>query len=111
MLKLLCFYAIIYPLIITERESNYGHGIDTAVSDAYRPKIEINGGQISIVMKGEDTDVIDSNADLIITGGTIERSNSGIDYDGTLVFTGGTVIIDGEEVQNIPNQSIHRVDS
>jgi len=54
-------------------------------------QIEINGEQISIVMKGEDTDTIDSNADLIITG--------------------GTVIIDGKEVQNIPNQSIHRMDS
>ena len=89
-----------------------GDGINAGwKSDTYCPKIEINGGQISIVMKGEDTDAIDSNTDLIITGGTIELSGSGIDYDGKLVFTGGTVIIDGEEVQNIPNQSTHRVDS
>ena len=62
-------------------------------------------------MKGEDTDTIDSNADLIITGGTIEISGSGIDYDRDLVFSGGTIRIDGKEVQNIPNQSIHRMDS
>lgn len=89
-----------------------GDGINAGwKSGAYRPKIEINGGQISIVMEGEDTDAIDSNADLVITGGTIELSGSGIDYDGKLSFTGGTVIIDGKEVQNIPNQSTHRLDS
>ena len=89
-----------------------GDGINAAhKSDAWRPKAEINGGHISITMRGEDTDAIDSNADLIITGGVIELFGSGIDYDGNLSFTGGTVSIDGQEVSSIDNQSTHHLAS
>ena len=42
----------------------------TWLSDATRPAIEINGGSLSIVMGAGDTDGIDSNGDLVITGGT-----------------------------------------
>ncbi|MBR5094938.1 MAG: hypothetical protein IK095_07575, partial [Oscillospiraceae bacterium] len=38
-------------------------------------------------------------------GGTISISgNSSIDYDGTATFTGGTVIVNGQQVTTIPNQ-------
>ena len=85
-----------------------GDGINAGFkSDAYRPKIEINGGQLSIVMDGQDPDAIDSNEDLVITGGVIELTGAGIDWDGELSFTGGTVILDGQELDSIPNQSTH----
>ena len=32
-----------------------------------------------------------------------------IDYDGDLIFSGGTVRIEGKEVQTIPNQSTHHI--
>lgn len=89
-----------------------GDGINAAhKSDDRRPKAEINGGHISITMSGEDTDAIDSNADLIITGGVIELFGSGIDYDGDLIFSGGTVSVDGIEVSSIQNQSTHHLTS
>lgn len=88
-----------------------GDGINAGrKSDAYRPKIEINGGSITVVMDGEDPDAIDSNADLVISGGTVNVSGAGIDWDGELYFTGGTVIIEGEAVSKIPNTSTHRLD-
>ena len=88
-----------------------GDGINAGrKSDAYRPKIEINGGSITVVMDGEDPDAIDSNADLVISGGTVNVSGAGIDWDGELYFTGGTVIIEGEAVSEIPNTSTHRLD-
>ena len=88
-----------------------GDGINAGrKSDAYRPKIEITGGSITVVMDGEDPDAIDSNADLVISGGTVSVSGAGIDWDGELEFTGGTVIIEGEAVSEIPNTSTHRLD-
>ena len=41
----------------------------------------------------------------------IELFGSGIDYDGNLTFTGGTVSIDGREVSSISNQSTHHLAS
>ena len=74
-------------------------------SDAYNIMIEINGGEIVIDMGAGDTDAIDSNGDLKITGGTIIIvAQSPFDYDGKLTFTGGTVIVNGEEVDEITNQ-------
>lgn len=88
-----------------------GDGINAAhKSDAWRPKAEINGGHISVTMRGDDTDAIDSNADLLITGGVIELFGSGIDYDGELFFSGGTVRVDGKEIDTIHNQSTHHLD-
>ena len=85
-----------------------GDGINAGFkSDAYRPKIEITGGSINITMDGEDPDAIDSNEDLIISGGTIRIAGAGIDYDGDLDFSGGTVYIDGKPVREIRNTSSH----
>lgn len=61
-----------------------------------------------IVMEGEDQDAIDSNADLIISGGTIEISGAGIHSEWELDFSGGTVIIDGRRVISIPNQNTNQ---
>ena len=74
-------------------------------TDTTRPAVEINGGALTIVMGVGDTDGIDSNGDLAITGGTIDiTGNSSFDIDGSVTFTGGTVIINGQQVDSIPNQ-------
>ena len=74
-------------------------------TDTTRPAVEINGGTLTIVMGAGDTDGVDSNGDLAITGGTIDiTGNSSFDIDGNVTFTGGMVIINGQQVDSIPNQ-------
>ncbi len=74
-------------------------------SSAYTPTVEITGGSLTIVMGAGDTDGVDSNGDLIISGGTVNvTGQSAFDYDGTATFTGGTVIVNGQQVDSIPNQ-------
>ena len=81
-------------------------GINAAYkSSAYTPAVEFNGGTTTIVMGPGDTDGVDSNGSLIITGGTIDvTGQSAFDCDGTVSFTGGTVIVNGSQVDSIPNQ-------
>lgn len=81
----------------------------TRDSSAYSSAVEFNGGETTVEVGPGDTDGIDSNGALIITGGTVSvTGNSAFDYDGTLTFTGGTVIINGEQVDTIPNQMFGR---
>ena len=69
------------------------------------PVVEISGGTITITMGAGDTDGIDSNGDLIISGGTISiNASSPFDCDGSVSFTGGTVVVNGQQVSTIPNQ-------
>ena len=76
-----------------------------AKSSAYSTKVEINGGNITIAMGQGDTDGIDSNGDLYINGGTINiTGQSACDYDGKAEKNGGTLIVNGSEVDSIPNQ-------
>ena len=81
-------------------------GINAAQkSDAYTPTVEINGGEITIVMGQGDTDGIDSNGNIVINGGTVDiTGQSAVDCDGTAALNGGTLIINGEETDTIPNQ-------
>ncbi len=81
-------------------------GINAAYkSSAYYPTIEINDGEITIVMASGDTDGVDSNGNLIINGGTIDvTGQSTFDYDGTATYNGGTIITNGTVVNSIPNQ-------
>lgn len=81
-------------------------GINAAhKSDAYSPVIEINGGNIRITMDAGDTDGLDSNGDIIINGGTVDiTGRSACDYDGKAEFNGGKLIVNGTEVNTIPNQ-------
>ena len=82
-------------------------GINASLKDeSYeKPVIEINGGNLTIVMGPGDTDGIDSNGDIIINGGYIDiTGRSTCDYDGTATFNGGTLILNGEEATEIPNQ-------
>ena len=74
-------------------------------SDAYSVKVEINGGTITVKMGQGDTDGVDSNGDIIINGGKISvTGQSTFDYDGNGTINGGTVICNGEEVSELPNQ-------
>ncbi len=60
--------------------------------------LTINGGTIYLETHGADTDGIDSNNDLVITGGSIvikmsslNRMGQHLDYDGNLTHTGGSI--------------------
>ena len=65
----------------------------------------MNGGYVTIVMGAGDTDGIDSNGDLYVNGGTIDvTAQSSFDYDGTGEYNGGTIIVNGSEVSELPNQ-------
>ena len=81
-------------------------GINAArKSSAYTPTVEINGGELTVEVGPGDTDGIDSNGNLIITGGTIRvTGNSTFDIDGSITFTGGTVYVNGTQVDTIPRQ-------
>ena len=74
-------------------------------SKAYSPVITISGGDITIVMAAGDTDAIDSNGDICISGGTIDiTAQSPFDYDGKGEYTGGTIVVNGETVNSLSNQ-------
>ncbi|MGN0732556.1 MAG: carbohydrate-binding domain-containing protein [Emergencia sp.] len=78
-------------------------GINAAdKSNSYSVTIEITGGEINIEMGAGDTDAIDSNGDLIISGGTVNiTGNSAFDYDGTGTYTGGTLTVNGSQVSEL----------
>lgn len=82
-------------------------GINAAQKvEDYLATLVVNGGNIKITMGPGDTDGIDSNGDIYINGGTIDitATMSTVDYDGTAVKNGGTLIINGVETDTIPNQ-------
>ncbi len=81
-------------------------GINAArKSSAYSSAVEINGGDITITMGPGDTDGVDSNGDIIITGGTVSvTGQSTFDCDGEARLTGGTVYVNGQQVDTLPNQ-------
>lgn len=77
----------------------------TNKSDNYQVTIEINGGNIIIKMGSGDTDGIDANGNLYINGGTINiTGQSPFDYDGEAKYTGGKIIVNGVETNEITNQ-------
>ncbi|MBQ2618547.1 MAG: carbohydrate-binding domain-containing protein [Oscillospiraceae bacterium] len=81
-------------------------GINGArMSTAYTTCIELNGGTLTVSMGQGDTDAIDSNGNLVITGGVINiTAQSPFDYDGSLTHTGGTITVNGVETDEISNQ-------
>lgn len=89
---------------ITINASDDGINATNKSSD-YEAAIEINGGNITIIMGSGDTDAIDSNGNLYINGGTINiTGQSPLDYDGKASYTGGTLIVNGEQTNEITNQ-------
>ena len=89
-------------LSITARDD----GVNAAQkSSAYRATVEINGGDITIAMGSGDTDGVDSNGDIVVNGGVIRVTGSStFDYDGTGTYNGGTIIVNGQQIDYIPNQ-------
>ena len=87
-----------------------GDGINAArKSSSLTPTVEISGGSVSVTMGAGDTDGIDSNGNIIISGGTISvNGQSAFDCDGSVSFTGGTVYVNGQQVSTIPNQMMGR---
>ena len=80
-------------------------GINASAStNAYETAVEINGGNLNVAVGQGDTDAIDSNGSVYINGGTINitAQMSSFDYDRTAEFNGGTIIINGQEVSEIP---------
>ncbi len=68
------------------------------------PLININGGTVSIDMAQGDTDALDTNGDLKITGGTINiNAQFAFDFDGEGILSGGTVTVNGEQVTELYN--------
>ncbi|MBO4876459.1 MAG: carbohydrate-binding domain-containing protein [Ruminococcus sp.] len=76
----------------------------SAGSASYETAVEINGGNISVEVGQGDTDAVDSNGSIYVNGGTINvtAQMSSFDYDRTAEFNGGTIIINGTEVSEIP---------
>lgn len=92
-----------------------GGSIDISASDdginaSYKseslgtPVIEIRGGEIAIAMGQGDTDAIDSNGNLVVSGGTVSiTAQFAFDVDGSIEYTGGTVYVNGGQVTSIQN--------
>ncbi|MBE6864104.1 MAG: carbohydrate-binding domain-containing protein [Ruminococcus flavefaciens] len=76
----------------------------SAGTNAYETAIEINGGNINVEVGQGDTDAIDSNGSIYVNGGTINvtAQMSSFDYDMNAEFNGGTIIINGTQVDSIP---------
>ncbi|MBR4361229.1 MAG: carbohydrate-binding domain-containing protein [Ruminococcus sp.] len=76
----------------------------TGDSADYEVAVTINGGNLNVEVGPGDTDAIDANGSVYINGGTISitAQMSSFDYDRTAEFNGGTLIINGEEVSEIP---------
>lgn len=68
------------------------------------PTVEFNGGTTKITMGQGDTDAVDANGDIYVNGGTIDitATVSSFDYDGNAEYNGGTIIINGSQVDSIP---------
>ena len=66
--------------------------------------VEFNGGSTTITVGQGDTDGVDANGSIYVNGGTIDvtAQMSSFDYDQTAEFNGGTIIVNGEEVSEIP---------
>lgn len=76
-------------------------------SREYDVVIEINGGELTIVMGPGDTDGLDANGLIAVNGGTIDvKGGSTFDYDRGAVYTGGTIIVNGETVDTIPEPTM-----
>lgn len=76
----------------------------TYKSDSLTPTIEVRGGELSVTMGAGDTDALDSNGDLLISGGNIDISAQfAFDFDGRGEMTGGTVTVNGSQVTELQN--------
>ena len=81
-------------------------GVNAANANASQDEISftMNGGNLFVEVGEGDTDCIDSNGNITVTGGTIQLvGQPGFDFDGTAVYTGGEITINGEKQSEIKN--------
>ena len=81
-------------------------GVNAANANANQSEIffKMTSGTLNVEVGQGDTDPIDSNGDIIVTGGTINLTGqSGFDFDGTATYTGGDITINGEKQTEIVN--------
>ncbi len=77
-------------------------GINAAAKTNYDVVIEVNGGDISVVMGSGDTDAFDANGSIYINGGMIDvEATSAFDADRTAELNGGTVTVNGQVITTI----------
>jgi hypothetical protein len=78
-------------------------GINAAQkSSSYDVVIEVNGGNITVVMGSGDTDAFDANGYIYVNSGTIDiTANSAFDFDKGAELNGGTVTVNGEQITEI----------
>lgn len=80
-------------------------GINASASDLITDELSltINGGNVTVEVAEGDTDCLDSNGDLTITGGEVTLiGQNTVDYDGTGTFSGGILNVNGETVDTLP---------
>ena len=81
-------------------------GVNAANKNAQQSDIyfTMTGGNLTVEVGQGDTDPIDSNGNIMVTGGTIKLiGQSGFDFDGTATYTGGDIYINGEKQIDIVN--------
>ena len=81
-------------------------GVNAANKNAQQSEIffTMNGGNLTVEVGQGDTDPIDSNGDITVTGGTIKMTGqTGFDFDGTATYTGGDIYLNGEKQTEIVN--------
>lgn len=84
-------------------------GVNASAKSNLKVVLEVNGGEVTVVMAAGDTDAFDSNGDLYVRGGTITvTGQSAFDADGTAAMTGGTVTVNGTVVTNLSAQGFGR---
>ena len=66
--------------------------------------IKVTGGDIKLEVGQGDTDALDSNGDLIVSGGSLDiTAQFAFDFDGTAEYSGGNLTVNGETVTEITN--------
>ena len=81
-------------------------GVNAANKNAQQSEIffTMNGGNLTVEVGQGDTDPIDSNGNVTVTGGTIKMTGqTGFDFDGTATYTGGDIYLNGEKQTEIVN--------
>lgn len=81
-------------------------GVNAANKNAQQSDIyfTMTGGNLTVEVGQGDTDPIDSNGNITVTGGTIKLiGQSGFDFDGTATYTGGDIYLNGEKQTEIVN--------
>ena len=87
-------------------------GVNAANANANQDEIffTMNGGTLNVEVGQGDTDPIDSNGNITVTGGTIKLTGqSGFDFDGTATYTGGDIYINGENKRKLSTPCLEAV--